>query len=138
MRSISQILADGYDTTNTSLKPLMMLAKMDIHQTAEFLHVSKKTLYRWEQTGRPDPTASKLMAIRAGFVPWENWRGWEMHAGRLFAPGQLRHGLTASMIEGMVIVRQYKDTLEAENKKLRAEIDEIRGRQKAPVLRLVK
>ena len=138
MYSLSQMLIQAYDTQNVSIRSLMLLARMDLDQAAEALHVSPESIRRWERTGRPNPTASKLMAIYAGYVPWKKWKGWEVHNGLLFAPGQNRYGLTGNMIQNMIILREYNDTLESENHRLLAELENLQTRQRAPILRLVR
>ncbi len=140
MQAISEILRQGFETQNVStLKPLMQLARLDYAETADLLQVSIETLRRWERTGRPNPTATRLLAILAGYVPWKGWRGWEVHQSALFAPGQTRRGMTPSIIESMTFQIQLREILEIKNRELKAELDALkRHKPRAPVLRLVK
>lgn len=138
MDSVTMMLREGFEGRNQSLAPLMLLAGLNQLATAEFLQVNVRTLHRWETTGRPDPTASKLLAVMAGFLPWPDWVGWEMHTGCLFAPGQHRRGMDASRIENMIIINELNDTLKRDNERLQAELDQARQRPKAAVLQLVK
>lgn len=138
MQSITHILTEAYETQNVSMRSLMLLSGMNLEQTSKALHVSIESLRRWERSGKPNPTASKLLAILAGYIPWANWRGWEMHGSTLFAPGQRRNGMTSAMIENMIIQIQLKELYEEENQQLRSELEKYRHSQKAPVLQLVK
>ena len=138
MDSVSQILRQGFKSENVTLKQLMLLAKMDRQQTVDFLQISLPTFHRWERSGHPDPTASKLMAIMAGYLPWANWSGWEIHGVHLFAPGQSSSGVTSPQIENMAIMFQHRDSLQEENQKLQEQLDQYRQKEKAPVLTLVR
>ncbi len=138
MQSVTQILREGFECQNGSLRPLMLLAGLSLSQTLDLLQISKVTFYRWERIQQPDPVASKLLSIYAGYLPWPAWRGWEMHRNRLFRPGQERHGLSTSEIENLVLAYQYRDLLIEENQKLQDQLDEYRSRERAPVFHLVK
>ncbi len=68
--------------------------------------MSPRTYRRWLQTGEPSPTAVRLLAILAGFVPWPGWDGWEMHGGSLFPPGYRRGGITPGDFFALAFYRQ--------------------------------
>ena len=68
--------------------------------------VSLSTYLRWLRTGKPNPTAVKLLAVLAGYVPWQGWDGWEMHNSYLFPPGYNRNGFSSGHIFAMHFERQ--------------------------------
>lgn len=138
MHHISQTLQDAFETQNVSVKDLMQLARMDLDSTAQALHVSKESIRRWIRTGDPNPTAIKLLSILAGYVPWENWNGWEVHGGYLFAPGQTRRGVKPWHIEQVSFVVDYNLTLQKELEQLRNQLPENTIPQGPPKLTLVK
>lgn len=97
----ADLLSDGYSGNLTVLRALQLRCGMTDRQAAAFCLVSPHTYARWGKDRDPNPTAVRLMAIMAGYVPWSGWADWEVHAGRLFAPGFSRHGLTAGDINAM-------------------------------------
>jgi hypothetical protein len=68
--------------------------------------VSERTYRRWLVSGQPDPTAVRLLAILAGYVPWDGWDGWEVHNGSLFPPGESRGGIRPGEFSAAVFYRQ--------------------------------
>jgi hypothetical protein len=48
----------------------------------------------------------RLLAILAGFVPWDGWHGWELDNGLLFPPGYRRHGIAPGEFAALVFYRQ--------------------------------
>lgn len=145
MNSISQILRDAYRGQNVSLHQVLLIAGLSLSDTLSLLGVSKRTFNRWEASGSPDPLASRLLAILAGYVPWDGWQGWEVHGDCLFAPGQSRRGISPSALENLSILLQHResliqqnDALQEEIHQLRTELDQVAGKPKAQVLQLVK
>ena len=68
--------------------------------------MSVRTYRRWLQHGNPSPTAVRLLAILAGFVPWAGWFGWEVHNGSLFPPGYRKGGIGPGEFFALVFYRQ--------------------------------
>lgn len=93
MRSVTELLRDGFAGDLTSLGYLQVLARLSNDQAADLLMVSPETYRRWRSDRQPNPTAVRLLSILAGYVPWPAWFGWEMHNGLLFPPGYERHGI---------------------------------------------
>lgn len=89
----SQFLQDGYLGDLTALRALQQRCRFTNDQAAAFCGISPHTYRRWLTDRRPNPLAVKLLAIQAGYVPWDGWQGWEVHGGRLFPPGYVRDGL---------------------------------------------
>lgn len=137
MDTVSYILRNAYYSQNETLTDVMKLARMSLPETLEFLQISKATFYRWERLGKPDSSASRLLAVLAGYVPWDGWKGWEAHNGCIFPPNQKNRGISPHMLEQSVFYAQYLDTLEMENKELKEELAKLKTRSKAPVLRIV-
>lgn len=59
---------------------------MSSEQVAAFLGVTVRTYRRWLRA-KPPEWARLLMAIRAGFVPWDGWRGWRIVDDGIVPPG---------------------------------------------------
>jgi len=101
----TELLRSAYlvNLTNPSgtLRSLQLLAGYSDRDAARVLCVSPHTYRRWRRDRSPNPTAVRLLAIHAGYVPWPNWRGWEIHSGLLFPPGFVRGGLTPGQVEGL-------------------------------------
>lgn len=89
----SQFLEDGYLGDLTTLRSLQLRCRLTNHQAAEVCGVSPHTYRRWLTDRQPSVLAVRFMAVLAGYVPWSNWQGWEVHGGHLFPPGYVRHGL---------------------------------------------
>jgi hypothetical protein len=48
----------------------------------------------------------RLLAILAGYVPWDGWQGWEVHGGHLFPPGYAKGGITPGEFFALPYYRQ--------------------------------
>jgi transcriptional regulator with XRE-family HTH domain len=59
-------------TLLTALPALQQHLGFTAVEAAEALGVSLRTYRRWLQHGNPSPTAVRLLAILAGYVPWED------------------------------------------------------------------
>lgn len=78
---------DSYLADNlSSLRSIQHRCWMDNQQAADFLGVSLRTYRRWLK-GKPPAWARLLLAIRAGYVPWENWQGWQVVNDGILPPG---------------------------------------------------
>jgi len=95
---------------------------------AKVLCVSPRTYRRWLASGKPDPTAVKLLAILAGYVPWRGWDGWEVHEGLLFPPGYARGGIPPGEFFALIFYRQQLSWLQRENARLDALARELEVR----------
>jgi len=93
MRSLTELLQAGYQGNLTTPRDLQRLARLSTAEAAALCFVSKQTYRRWGRDRLANPTALRLLAIHAGYLPWEGWRGWEMHQGYLFPPGFNKGGL---------------------------------------------
>ncbi|RKT46628.1 hypothetical protein [Thiocapsa rosea] len=91
-------------------------------ETAALLCVSERTYRRWLVSGQPDPTALRLLAILAGYVPWEGWDGWEVHNGYLFPPGYTRGGIRPGEFFTVVFYRQQVAEYQRVNRQLAARV----------------
>ncbi len=95
-----------------TLPSLQLLCGFSNQEAAHFCFVSPETYRRWLHDRPANPTAIRLLAIRAGFLPWPQWRGWEIHEGFLFPPGVSRNGLAPGHINGLPywreLVRHYQ------------------------------
>ncbi|MCF1183539.1 helix-turn-helix domain-containing protein [Marichromatium gracile] len=107
------------------MRDLQRRCRFTHQQAAQACCVSERTYRRWLQTGRPNPAALRLLAILAGFMPWDDWQGWEIHRGYLFPPGYRRHGIRPGQFFAIVFYRQQIDTLRRTNAKLQTRIDAL-------------
>ncbi len=106
MRDSAEILHQGYLGNVTMLRDLQHLAGLTTHDAAAACLVSPGTFRRWRSDRVPNPTAVRLLAILAGYLPWPGWQGWEMHNGYLFPPGYDRHGLSPGEVLEMPFIYQ--------------------------------
>ena len=81
----------------------------------------------WCATGHPNPTALRLLAILAGFLPWDGWDGWECHRGCLFPPGYQRGGISPGDFYALIFYRQAASTYRRQNDSLRARLAILEG-----------
>ena len=115
----SEYLRDGYLGDVTTLRALQLLCRFSLEDAARFCGVSPHTYRRWRSDRRPPLCAVRLLAIRAGYLPWPDWHGWEMSGGLLFPPGMTRGGIAP----GEVLALPYLHALIAEQ---RRELQELR------------
>jgi len=89
------LLAEGFAANPATLRALQQRLSYSNLDAAAALGVDPRT-YRYWRAGSIPPKASalKLLAILAGYVPWDGWQGWEMHRGCLFPPGFSRGGIS--------------------------------------------
>lgn len=76
-----------------TLRELQLVAGLSTSDAARLCMVSPETFRRWLADRRPNRTASRLLSVMAGYVPWQGWDGWEVHNGVLFPPGYSRGGI---------------------------------------------
>lgn len=93
MRELTELLQAGYQGNLTTPRRLQSLARLSTNDAAALCGVSKETYRRWGKDRPPNQAALRLLAIRAGYVPWDGWEGWEIHGGYLFPPGYHKGGL---------------------------------------------
>ena len=82
----------------------------------------------WRCEGNPNPGAVRLLAVLAGFVPWDGWQGWEVHKGYLFPPGYSTGGILPGEFHALVFLRQLVTAYRQDNQRLRALLDEAEAR----------
>jgi len=106
MRHGTALLQDGYLGNLPTLRELQLFAGLGTKHAAAACLVSPETFRRWRSDRRPNPTATRLLAILAGYVPWRGWAGWEVHNGLLFPPGYSRHGIAPGDIMALPFTLQ--------------------------------
>src|SRR3569832_1193524 len=87
MRSLSVLLFAGFLGFLSTPRDLQRLARLSTAADAALCFVSKQTYRRWGRAHLANPSALRLLAIHAGYLPWVGWRGWELHQVYLFPPG---------------------------------------------------
>lgn len=116
MAHITDLLEAGWLGDGNVLRLLQHLNRITDQQAADLCFVSEKTYQRWKRDRCPNPMAVRLLAIMAGYVPWDGWQAWEMHRGYLFPPGYSRHGLKPGDIMAVTfnkqLVTEYRRQLE--------------------------
>jgi hypothetical protein len=88
------LLAEGFAANLSTLKDLQRRCRLTNSEAAKLCGVPLRTYRRWSAHGNPHPGAVRLLALLAGFVPFEGWQGWEFDNGCLFPPGYAKNGLT--------------------------------------------
>lgn len=116
----STILADAYQGNLTTLRELQLRLQVTEPQAAALCCVSPETYRRWIRDRTPNPTAVRLMAILAGYVPWPGWQDWEVHNGHLFPPGFTRYGLRPGHILAIPYQNQLVSLYQRQLRELRA------------------
>jgi transcriptional regulator with XRE-family HTH domain len=106
----------GYLGDLTTLRDLQLRCGFSLREAADACLVSPETFRRWRNDRKPNPTAVRLLAILAGYVPWSGWRGWEMHRGLLFPPGYRRGGIGPGDIYAMPFERQLLAELKRQHR----------------------
>lgn len=92
MSEIGPLLVEAYTGNPTTLRLIQLAAGLSDTAAAEFCLVSPQTYRRWRTDRPPNRTAVRLLAIRAGMMPWPEWRGWQVHGGALYPPHLHRGG----------------------------------------------
>lgn len=106
---VNELLRAGYSGKLTSLRPLQVIAGLSADQVADALFLSRTSVYRLYKNPASNLGAMRLLSIIAGYVPWDGWRGWEVHSGYLFAPGYTRGGLLPGDIMALPFTYQLLD-----------------------------
>jgi hypothetical protein len=122
--SEAEILAEGFAANPAVLRDLQARCGFNHLQAAEACGVSLRTYRRWRCEGNPNPGAVHLLAVLAGFVPWDGWQGWEVHKGYLFPPGYSTGGILPGEFHALVFLRQLVMAYRQDNQRLRALLDE--------------
>ncbi|WP_200375316.1 hypothetical protein [Thiocystis violacea] len=130
----SELLAEGFAANPKTLRALQRACRFSDEQAAAACLVSLRTYRRWLSSGNPDPTALRLLAVLAGFVPWSGWDGWEVHNGYLFPPGYSRGGIPPAEFFALVFYRQQVTEYQRHNAQLRVELEAARHGRPAPAL----
>ncbi len=121
--SETELLRNAYAANLSTLRPLLQRLRASSTEAAALCLVTPRTLRRWLKTGQPDPTALRLLAILAGYVPWEGWQDWEVDNGFLFPPGFRRGGISPGEFWAIPYYRQAHRGYRARALALEAELD---------------
>ncbi|GAB4302434.1 MAG: hypothetical protein Kow0096_23920 [Thiohalomonadaceae bacterium] len=125
MRSSSELLHQGWTGNLTTLRELQLFAGLSNEDAARLCLVSPETYRRWRRDRSPNPTAVRLLAVLAGYVPWRGWDGWEVHSGLLFPPGYSRHGVAPADILALPFTLQLLAEVQRQAKITRSEPAEV-------------
>jgi hypothetical protein len=106
MSETSLLLREAFEGELTTVAPIQLAAGLSLPAAAAFCMVSPETFRRWRSDRVPNRTALRLLAIKAGLVPWTGWEGWEVHGGLLFPPGISRGGISPGELLAAPILRQ--------------------------------
>lgn len=120
--SEADLLAEGFAANLSALKALQQRCKLSNAEAAALCGVTLRTYRRWRSEGNPPASAVRLLAVLAGYVPWEGWSGWEVDRGYLFPPGFSRHGILPGEFFALVFTRQQVGAYRQENAKLKARL----------------
>ena len=119
------MLAEGFAANLSALRALQQRCGFSNAQAAIVCGVTLRTYRRWRANGQPPVAAVRLLAILAGFVPWDGWDGWEVHKGCFFPPGFTRGGISPGEFQALVFWRQQVHEYKRQNAALRARIAEL-------------
>jgi transcriptional regulator with XRE-family HTH domain len=134
----SQFLEDAYLGDLTTLHQLQFRCRHTNEQAAKALSVSPHTYRRWLLDRKPNPTALRLYAILAGYVPWRGWEDWEMHNGYLFPPGFVKNGISPGDWQATVFLNQLVTEYRRKIDLLESQVQVLqREKPAAPVLSLL-
>lgn len=125
-------MREGWAANPTVLRELQGRCRLSNAEAAALCGVSLRTYRRWRSEGNPDVSAVRLLAILAGFVPWDGWDGWEVHRGCVFPPGYSKGGLTPGDFYAAVFLRQ----LVSEYRRKNAELVRLLARADARIAEL--
>ena len=68
-----------------------------------------------------------MLAILAGYLPWDGWQGWEMHRGCLFPPGFSKGGISPGDFHALIFWRQQVSEYRRQNQTLEARVAELQA-----------
>jgi hypothetical protein len=126
--SEAEVLSEGFAANPTVLRDLQARCGYSNLEAAQACGVSLRTYRRWRSEGNPAPGAVRLLAVLAGYVPWDGWQGWEVHQGFLFPPGFSRGGILPGEFHALVFLRQLVTAYRQDSQRLRAQLSEAEAR----------
>jgi hypothetical protein len=112
-----------------TFRALQFRCRLSSEDAAALVGVSPRTYRRWLNSGQPNAGAVRLLAVLAGYVPWDGWDGWEVHGGFLFPPGYSRNGIAPGEILSIPFYRQSIAAYRERVAELEAEIQKLRTRR---------
>ena len=93
---------------------IQLISYTQKNYVAHVCGVQECTVRRWRSTGNYPEYAKRLIAIEAGYFPWESFDGWKVAHGRLYSP-HLKDGFSTSDIESLHYLRLRCALLEKRN-----------------------
>ncbi|RME34851.1 MAG: hypothetical protein D6786_03640 [Gammaproteobacteria bacterium] len=130
MESLTLARREGWLGNLTTLSTLQRSAGLSNEQAARLCFVSPETYRRWKSDRKPNPCAVRLMAVMAGYMPWQGWHRWEVIGGCLFEPGA-RRGLLPGDIQGLPFLKLALEARSREVMELRRELEALRNSNEA-------
>lgn len=116
--SEAEVLREGWAANPTVLRELQGRLGLSNAEAAALCGVALRTYRRWRSGANPDASAVRLLAILAGFVPWDGWDGWEVHRGCFFPPGFSKGGISPGEFQALVFWRQMVSEYRRKNAEL--------------------
>lgn len=111
-----------------TLRALQFRSRLSNQQAADLCGVSLRTYRRWLSTRKANAGAVRLLAILAGYVPWDGWQGWEVHQGLLFPPGYSKNGIAPGEFLALPFYRQSVSAYRERVQQLEAELSRLKNR----------
>ena len=83
------------------------------HKVSSWTNRHITNVKRWRKKENYPDWAIELVAVKAGYFPWEDWEGWKFDNGYIFSPN-LRYGFKPQDIENVHFIKQHCEQLEHE------------------------
>lgn len=97
---------------DASARQLQSICRFSEVEAARFVLVAPETFRRWVRDRSPNPTALRLLSMRAGFLPYPGWEGWLLRDGLLYPPGYSGTGFASGEVAALPFQYQRLAALE--------------------------
>ncbi len=121
-------VTEGFQGNVNTLSHLQTLTGYTDNTVCELCGVSLSTYRRWKRNNNPNIASLRLLAVMAGYMPWDKWQGWEMHNGYMFPPGYSKNGIPPGEFFSFIFKNQYISSIEKRLKNQEKEITELKER----------
>ena len=103
---LDEVLQRAWDGDSSVFRELLGYLDLPVPEIRAVCGISERQWQRWKAGYPVNRSALRLLAILAGYVPWEGWSGWVVCDGHLFPPGVGKHGVSPGEIHAWPFLRQ--------------------------------